>query len=102
MISKSTQGLVRSQTVESCQVIPSACQSDGVEEGPLVYGIEIVFSKEEWIRFSDISTRQEVVERLAAKLHGKSVFPIFLGQIHRVSSGLGKPRGIFCCYIKFR
>ena len=48
MISKSTQGLVRSQTVESCQVIPSACQSDGVEEGPLVYGIEIVFSKEEW------------------------------------------------------
>ena len=34
MISKSTQGLVRSQTVESCQVIPSACQSDGVEEGP--------------------------------------------------------------------
>jgi hypothetical protein len=74
MISKSTQGLVRSQTVESCQVIPSACQSDGVEEGPLVYGIEIVFSKEEWIRFSDISTRQEVVERLAAKLHGKSVW----------------------------
>ena len=71
MISKSTQGLVRSQTVESCQVIPSACQSDGVEEGPLV---EIVFSKEEWIRFSDISTRQEVVERLAAKLHGKSVW----------------------------
>lgn len=38
------------------------------------YGIEIVFSKEEWIRFSDISTRQEVVERLAAKLHGKSVW----------------------------
>ena len=32
MISKSTQGLVRSQTVESCQVIPSACQSDGVED----------------------------------------------------------------------
>ena len=45
-----------------------------MEEGPLVYGIEIVFSKEEWIRFSDISTRQEVVERLAAKLHGKSVW----------------------------
>ena len=37
-------------------------------------GLKLSFHKEEWIRFSDISTRQEVVERLAAKLHGKSVW----------------------------
>ncbi len=55
-------------------IINTRTGSDYSEEGPLVYGIEIVFSKEEWIRFSDISTRQEVVERLAAKLHGKSVW----------------------------
>ena len=74
MISKETTEEIRSQAVKECRILSGVCRSDGVEGEKLVYGLEIILTGEEWIRFSDISPRREVVEKLAEKLHGKSVW----------------------------